>query len=690
MVMDTLYYIHGHDYKLKDVAEYKEKRNRTRPGYWEDRGNLVILGGCDYSHKPELNNTEDALKSFAVMKLERFGFFRSHCIEALDHHKGNVDKAIELLAEKYFPQMKRRVSVSSAHDDKKELEELRVEEKSSMESIYGEIFEEKERDKIWQFKWQLDYLLKYSPAEVKRKAERDKLGKKAQKTVAKAPCPYYLKGNCKFGNRCRYSHMVDTRHLGAVEEVDVKYFFLEIRFQENSQYPYEPPVILLSTSCNDFPAILLLRLTRLIVDEAHNNALDGMSSLYSICELLQNEDTVLEYLDSNIENFLHPQRSLFYTASLNGNADINGLLSKVKLPSHYKKGDTGRDGRVQMSKEMLLKEDLNIMRRFFDKRKTKQYEDMMRNRQSLPAWDKRQEILDLLHSNQVVVISGETGCGKSTQVPQFVLDDWMERLKTNQKSTSHVEIICTQPRRLSAIGVAQRVSDERTDRLGNTVGYQIRLENKISTSTRLTFCTTGILLRRLQSDPSLETVSHVIVDEVHERSEESDFLLLILKELLQQRRDLKVILMSATLNANLFSNYFSKAPVLDIPGRTFPVEQFFLEDILEMSKFILEADSQFCKKLTKKEQEELMKELEFSDVQASGEPPGKSIRDESLKMAQVFNRYKDYSKATCKSLFLLDPLKVNPELIEAVLRYVFESFSNILRFNTKNSPPLGT
>lgn len=92
----------------------------------------------------------------------------------------------------------------------------------------------------------------------------------------------------------------------------------------------------------------------------------------------------------------------------------------------------------------------------------------------------------------------------------------------------------------------------------------------------------------------LDSISHVIVDEVHERSEESDFILLILKELLQKRSELKVVLMSATLNAKLFSEYFNDAPVLEIPGRTFPVQQIFLETILDMSKFVLEPDSQVC------------------------------------------------------------------------------------------------
>lgn len=176
-------------------------------------------------------------------------------------------------------------------------------------------------------------------------------------------------------------------------------------------------------------------------------------------------------------------------------------------------------------------------------------------------------------------------------------------------------------------------------KIGNTVGYQIRLENKISSSTRLTFCTTGILLRRLTSDPMLESITHVVVDEVHERSEESDFLLLILKELLRKRADLKVILMSATLNAALFSEYFDGAPVLEIPGRTFPVQQIFLEEILDRSRFVLEPDSQYCKKLKKNEESEFFNELEYSDVIASSAAPPKSIRDENLNLADIYSRY---------------------------------------------------
>ena len=134
------------------------------------------------------------------------------------------------------------------------------------------------------------------------------------------------------------------------------------------------------------------------------------------------------------------------------------------------------------------------------------------------------------------------------------------------------------------------------------VGYQIRLESKASHWTRLLFCTTGILLRRLESDPELNDVTHVIIDEVHERSEESDFLLMIIRDLLPRRPKLKILLMSATLNASSFASYFGQAaPVIDIPGRTFPVKQIFLEEILENINFTIEENSQYAKRRPKQE-----------------------------------------------------------------------------------------
>lgn len=142
-------------------------------------------------------------------------------------------------------------------------------------------------------------------------------------------------------------------------------------------------------------------------------------------------------------------------------------------------------------------------------------------------------------------------------------------------------------RRISAISVAERIAQERSERVGQTAGYNIRLESKRSDDTKILLVTTGILLRRLLVDRSLSDVTHIFVDEVHERDINTDFLLIVLKQLLDMRPDLKVILMSATLNASLFETYFKSygSIAIHIPGRTFPVSSYFLEDALEHTGF---------------------------------------------------------------------------------------------------------
>jgi len=195
-------------------------------------------------------------------------------------------------------------------------------------------------------------------------------------------------------------------------------------------------------------------------------------------------------------------------------------------------------------------------------------------REALPVFAHREAILGAVRKGQIVIVEGETGCGKTTQVAQFIV----ERAAEEETPCS---VICTQPRRISALSVAERVADERGETLGGTVGYAVRLERKASAKTHLLFCTTGILLRRLESDADLEGTTHVVVDEVHERGVESDFLLLALRDLCQRRQDLKVILMSATMDKDLFSRYFGPATAsVTVPGRTFPVEDFFVEDVI--------------------------------------------------------------------------------------------------------------
>ena len=218
----------------------------------------------------------------------------------------------------------------------------------------------------------------------------------------------------------------------------------------------------------------------------------------------------------------------------------------------------------------------------------------MEKRSALPVSQIQGSLLKALEVHDVVLVSGETGSGKTTQVPQIVLDGSIESLCGAQCS-----IVCTQPRRIAAISVADRVSEERGEKgpgkKGSLVGYSVRFDSATNATTRLEFCTTGILLRRISADPALAKFSHIIVDEVHERTMQSDFLIAMLRDLVEKRRQaglpLKVILMSATMNTQMVSDYFFGCPILHASGRTYPVQHLFLEDVYETSDYVLDMDS---------------------------------------------------------------------------------------------------
>ncbi|KAK4242550.1 putative ATP-dependent RNA helicase ucp12 [Achaetomium macrosporum] len=222
------------------------------------------------------------------------------------------------------------------------------------------------------------------------------------------------------------------------------------------------------------------------------------------------------------------------------------------------------------------------------------YKKMLSQRERLPAWQVRADVIRTVTENQVTIISGETGSGKSTQSVQFILDDLY-----NKGLGNGANIIVTQPRRISALGLADRVAEERCTQVGQEVGYSIRGESKTGPNTKITFVTTGVLLRRLQTSggrvedvvASLADVSHVVIDEVHERSLDTDFLLSIARDVLYKRRDLKLILMSATLDAASFRDYFMAdgqavtVGMVEISGRTYPVQDYYLDDVIRMTGF---------------------------------------------------------------------------------------------------------
>lgn len=188
---------------------------------------------------------------------------------------------------------------------------------------------------------------------------------------------------------------------------------------------------------------------------------------------------------------------------------------------------------------------------------------LQQQRESLPVYALRSQFLRAIDQNQLLIVVGETGSGKTTQLTQYLAEEGF---------TNHGKIACTQPRRVAAMSVAKRVAEEVGCSLGAEVGYTIRFEDCTSSKTKIKYCTDGMLQRECLLDPDLKQYSVIILDEAHERTIATDVLFGLLKKSLKRRPDLKLIVTSATLDAEKFSTYFFDCPIFTIPGRTFPVE----------------------------------------------------------------------------------------------------------------------
>lgn len=266
-----------------------------------------------------------------------------------------------------------------------------------------------------------------------------------------------------------------------------------------------------------------------------------------------------------------------------------------------------------------------------------------KERSSLPVFNKKSEIMNAINENPIIIIRGNTGCGKTTQVCQFILDDYIA-----SGQGAYCSIVVTQPRRISAVSVADRVAVERCEALGQSVGYSVRFESYLPRPyASIMFCTVGVLLRKLEG--GLRGVSHVIVDEIHERDVNSDFIMVVLRDMIHLYPDLRIILMSATIDTTLFSEYFNKCPVVEIPGRAYPVQQYFLEDCIQLTNFFPPTSSG---KRKSKESDDL--------------PIPDAEPDENLNKVIGNN----YSIETKNAMGQLTEKEISFELIEALLMYV--------------------
>ncbi|XP_067845385.1 putative ATP-dependent RNA helicase DHX57 [Heptranchias perlo] len=701
--------------------EYDDLDYRDEDQYWSTKEEgLTVAEDIALVYPPveqQSNFEQSGVSPFAVRKLTRYGFHAERCISALNTFDGDVGSSLEHLLLQCFMEKFRdgiKASPKSCNTSMEECVERRQEEALALNSIYEGKFSERIQNRVWSIELTLEFLTQ------KFNKSRWCETKDLTATTLKGICQHYLKGSCHFGSRCRFRHELPSKeerkedsHLRC--DINALLYTLEIRFPPDNKYPYQAPLLAISSTNDSLPQACCLHLAEHLYGEALLAAETNEPVVHTLIMCLEDEAKMSELLLETTHKYsLPPVLLSVSTEQTNGEHSRETpcnypLVQQIAVAVKEDAGEEDDDMQeeesealvmetercVHLKKRQMKKYDRNVenvyrenqklCKQFQTKWSSRRYQSMLQERKKLPAFQERDTILDLLNKAQVLVVSGMTGCGKTTQIPQFILDDTL-----NGPPGAVANIICTQPRRISAISVAERVAKERIERLGGSVGYQIRLESVKSSSTRLLYCTAGVLLRRLEADPDLQGVTHVVVDEVHERTEESDFLLLVLKDLIISRPNLHIVLMSATLNAQLFTEYFNLCPSIHIPGYTFPVDQYFLEDALTMTRYVLEDRSPYARTVKPNQYdkpcgakgktnrssvervEEQLTSLHLQDQLSIKD----SIPDQHLTLKQLMIRYKGVSKAALKSMAGMDLDKINLDLIEALLEWIVDGEHN--------------
>lgn len=244
-------------------------------------------------------------------------------------------------------------------------------------------------------------------------------------------------------------------------------------------------------------------------------------------------------------------------------SDFDLLLQDTDFIERVKRGDTFEDDIIDFRK--IEKQERDRVR-----------QQLEEQRKNLPVYKRKDELLQAIAENQIVIVQGATGCGKTTQMPQYLHEAGYT--KTEMKHGEVKMVGCTQPRRVAAMSVAARVSKEVNSKLGHAVGYSIRFEDCTSEGTVIKYMTDGMLLREILDDPTLSKYSVMIVDEAHERTLHTDILLTLLKDVTRARSDFRLIISSATLDEQKFCDFFNQPPVFKIEGRLHKVEKYYTKD----------------------------------------------------------------------------------------------------------------
>ncbi|CAD5121886.1 DgyrCDS10347 [Dimorphilus gyrociliatus] len=402
---------------------------------------------------------------------------------------------------------------------------------------------------------------------------------------------------------------------------------------------------------------------------------DGEKKKCTTMEILPYEMKISEELEAEIDEVLSSFNITPQDVGLSEDTPSQ-LISDVVVDSFEEVDEPFSNGTVQWSppqrnwnawKAMNIDEgplahknldsiSLDLLNDFHEQQTEAEFGRRKKFREQLPVHSLKDVIIDKIEKNSVVLIRGETGSGKTTQIPQYVLEHFIKMGKG-----CSCNIVITQPRRISAISIAERVSYERCETLGTSVGYSVRFESVLPRPFgSMLYCTIGSLLRKLEN--GMRGISHVFVDEIHERDLNTDFLLVILRDMVRSYPQLRVVLMSATVDTSLFTDYFGSVEIVQVHGRQHPVTRYFLEDIVEMLNFKPTPDTFRTKK--RKRPNSFLPVGEDDDDEDNLVLGREDPENMNLKVSE------EYSAETRKSVSLLSEREISVELFESLLIHI--------------------